>query len=93
MPLMRRRLALILSAAMLATGPATAEQLHVMSAGGTAAADLALVPQFERATGHTVVTDATSAGIGPASHSEPRAPERARRRGDPGAHAARRIDR
>jgi molybdate transport system substrate-binding protein len=64
---MRRRLALILSAAMLATGPATAEQLHVMSAGGTAAAHLALVPQFERATGHTVVTDATSAGIGPAS--------------------------
>jgi molybdate transport system substrate-binding protein len=35
-----------------------------MSAGGMAAAHLALVPQFERATGHTVVTDATSTGIG-----------------------------
>jgi molybdate transport system substrate-binding protein len=29
-----------------------------------AAAHLALVSQFERATGHTVVTDATSTGIG-----------------------------
>jgi len=64
---MRRRLALVFSAAVLTAGPATAEQLHVMSAGGTAAAHLALVAQFERATGHTVVTDATSAGLGPAS--------------------------
>lgn len=32
-----------------------------------AAAHLALVPEFERATGHKVVTDATSTGIGPDS--------------------------
>ena len=69
MPWMRRRLALIFSAGLLAAGPATAEQLHVMSAGGTAATHLALVAQFERATGHTVVTDATSNGVGPASIS------------------------
>jgi molybdate transport system substrate-binding protein len=35
-----------------------------MTAGGMAAAHLALVPQFERATGHTVTTDAISTGIG-----------------------------
>jgi ABC-type molybdate transport system substrate-binding protein len=35
-----------------------------MTAGGMAAAHLALVPHFERTTGHTVVTDATSTGIG-----------------------------
>ena len=35
-----------------------------MTSGGTAAAYVALAPQFERATGHTVVTLATSAGIG-----------------------------
>ena len=35
-----------------------------MTAGGMAAAHLALVSQFERATGHTVVTVATSTGIG-----------------------------
>jgi molybdate transport system substrate-binding protein len=57
------------SAAWLTAGPATADQLHVMSAGGTAAAHLALVSQFERATGHTVVTDATSNGVGQASIS------------------------
>ena len=35
-----------------------------MTSGGTAAAYVALAPQFERATGHTVVTLATSTGIG-----------------------------
>ena len=38
-----------------------------MTSGGTAAAYVALAPQFERATGHTVVTLATSTGIGPDS--------------------------
>jgi molybdate transport system substrate-binding protein len=36
-----------------------------MTSGGTAAAYVALAPQFERATGHTPVTLATSTGIGP----------------------------
>jgi molybdate transport system substrate-binding protein len=35
-----------------------------MTSGGTAAAFVALAPQFERATGHKVVTLATSTGIG-----------------------------
>jgi molybdate transport system substrate-binding protein len=35
-----------------------------MTSGGTAAAFVALVPQFERATGHTVVALATSTGLG-----------------------------
>jgi molybdate transport system substrate-binding protein len=35
-----------------------------MTSGGTAAAFVALAPQFERATGHTVVTLATSTGLG-----------------------------
>lgn len=56
--------ALILSSAILFAGTASGEQVRVMSAGGMAAAHLALVSQFERATGHTVVTDATSTGIG-----------------------------
>ena len=38
-----------------------------MSAGGTTAAHLALVPHFQRASGHTVVTTATSAGVGQAA--------------------------
>ena len=59
--------ALIVSSAVLLAGTASAEQVRVMSAGGMAAAHLALVSQFERATGHTVVTDATSTGIGPES--------------------------
>jgi len=63
----RRLAALIFSGAVLVAGTASGEQVRVMSAGGMAAAHLALVSQFERATGHTVVTDATSTGIGPDS--------------------------
>jgi molybdate transport system substrate-binding protein len=62
-----RFVTLTLWAACVLARPASAEELRVMSAGGTAAAHLVLVPLFQRATGHTVVTDATSAGIGPAS--------------------------
>ena len=56
--------ALIFSSALLVAGTASGEDVRVMTAGGMAAAHLALVSQFERATGHTVVTDATSTGIG-----------------------------
>ena len=61
---MPRLATLVFSAAVLLAGPASAEEVRVMTAGGMAAAHLALVPQFERATGHMVITDATSTGIG-----------------------------
>jgi len=67
LPFVGRLAALISSGAVLCAGTASGEQVRVMSAGGMAAAHLALVSQFERATGHTVVTDATSTGIGPDS--------------------------
>lgn len=62
-----RLVALIFSTAVLFAGTASGEDVRIMSAGGMAAAHLALVPEFERATGHRVVTDATSTGIGPDS--------------------------
>jgi molybdate transport system substrate-binding protein len=61
---MPRRAAVVGSVAFLLAGPAYGEEVRAMTSGGTAAAYVALVPQFERATGHTVVTLATSAGIG-----------------------------
>ena len=66
-PFVRRLAVLISSGAVLCAGTASGEQVRVMSAGGMAAAHLALVSRFERATGHRVVTDATSTGIGPDS--------------------------
>jgi molybdate transport system substrate-binding protein len=45
-------------------GNASAEPVRVMSAGAMAAAHLALVSEFERVTGHKVITDATSTGLG-----------------------------
>jgi molybdate transport system substrate-binding protein len=59
--------AFVCAAAVLLTGPAYGEEIRVMTSGGTAAAYVALAPQFERATGHTVVTLTTSTGIGPDS--------------------------
>ena len=56
--------ALILAGTLLFAGTAHADQVRVMTAGGMAAAHLALAPQFERATRHRIVTDATSTGIG-----------------------------
>jgi molybdate transport system substrate-binding protein len=64
-PYTRRLAALVGLAALLLAWPAYSEEVRVMTSGGTAAAYVALVPQFERATGHTVVTLATSTGIGP----------------------------
>ena len=64
LPFMSRLAAPIFSAAVLLAGPASGEEVRVMTAGGMAAAHLALTPQFERTTGHTVMTDATSTGIG-----------------------------
>jgi molybdate transport system substrate-binding protein len=64
-PLTLRLTARICSVAVLLAAPAYGEEVRVMTSGGTAAAYVALAPQFERATGHTVVTLATSTGIGP----------------------------
>ena len=57
--LISRRAALVCGAAFFLASPAAAEEVRVMTSGGTAAAFVALAPEFERATGHTVVTLAT----------------------------------
>src|SRR5262245_5955582 len=62
--LISRRAALVYGVALLLASPAAAEEVRVMSSGGTAAAFVALAPEFERATGHKVVTVATSTGLG-----------------------------
>ncbi|MET0877007.1 MAG: substrate-binding domain-containing protein [Tardiphaga sp.] len=54
---MRRIHALLVAAAtIIATQSAFAAEVHVMISGGFTAAYKELVPQFEKATGHTVVT-------------------------------------
>jgi molybdate transport system substrate-binding protein len=45
-------------------GNAAAEPVRVMSAGAMAAAHLSVALEFERVSKHTVITDATSTGIG-----------------------------
>ena len=62
--LMPRRAVLVYFAVLLLARPVYAEEVRVMTSGGTAAAYVALAPQFERATGHTLVTLATSTGLG-----------------------------
>ena len=51
-----RALALGLLSAVLLTGAACAAEVRVMISGGMTAAYKALVPEFERATGHKVLT-------------------------------------
>ena len=51
-----RKLALGFTAALLLTGTASAAEVRVMISGGLTAAYNALVPEFERATGHKVIT-------------------------------------
>ena len=51
-----RALALGLAAALLFANSASAAEVRVMISGGLTAAYKALVPEFERATGHTVLT-------------------------------------
>jgi molybdate transport system substrate-binding protein len=63
-PFRSRLAALVCCVALLPAAPVYGEQVRVMTSGGTAAAHLALAPRFESATGHTVVTDATSTGLG-----------------------------
>lgn len=51
-----RNLALGLTTALLLAGTASAAEVRVMISGGLSAAYNALVPEFERATGHKVIT-------------------------------------
>jgi molybdate transport system substrate-binding protein len=51
-----RALALGLAAALYLSGAASAAEVRVMISGGLTAAYKALVPEFEHATGHTVLT-------------------------------------
>jgi Asp-tRNA(Asn)/Glu-tRNA(Gln) amidotransferase A subunit family amidase/ABC-type molybdate transport system substrate-binding protein len=52
---------------LLSAGAACADDIKVMTSGAFTAAYLKLAPQFERATGHHLVTEATSMGTGAAS--------------------------
>jgi molybdate transport system substrate-binding protein len=51
-----RSLALAFTTALLLTGAAGAAEIRVMISGGLTAAYQALVPEFEKATGNTVIT-------------------------------------
>src|ERR1700692_233659 len=51
-----RTLALGLAGALLLTGPAGAAEVRVLISGGMTAAYQALVPEFEKASGHKVLT-------------------------------------
>jgi molybdate transport system substrate-binding protein len=51
-----RRLALAFAGVLWFTGTAAAAEIRVMISGGLTAAYNALVPEFERATGHKVIT-------------------------------------
>jgi molybdate transport system substrate-binding protein len=67
--------ALVSAGMMLFTGLAGAAEVRVMISGGFSAAYLELVPEFQRATGHTVVT-ARGASMGTAPNSIPSRLER-----------------
>ena len=69
MILNRRAFALVL-VSLLVAAVATADEIRVVTSGAFTAAYLELVPQFERATGHKVVT-AFGASIGPAPSAIP----------------------
>ena len=51
-----RRWALGLAAVLLLSGAASAAEIRVMISGGLTVAYKVLVPEFERATGHKVLT-------------------------------------
>ncbi len=57
----------VAAAFLLVASAARADEIKVMTSGAFTAAYLRLAPQFERATGHRLVTEATSAGTGSSS--------------------------
>ena len=58
------RLILLTVVVAIAAAPAAAQEIHVLSSGGVAAAYVDLVPAIERATGQKIVTGTTSTGVG-----------------------------
>ena len=70
MSLALRMLAPVLAGMMLFTSSAYGAEIRVMISGGFSAAYLELVPQFERATGHRIMT-ARGASMGTAPNSIP----------------------
>ncbi|MDB5503067.1 MAG: transporter substrate-binding protein [Tardiphaga sp.] len=76
---MRRIHALLVAAStFIATQAVSAAEVHVMISGGFTAAYKQLVPQFEKATGHTVVT-----AYGPSMGETPQAIPMRLSRGEP----------
>jgi molybdate transport system substrate-binding protein len=73
-----RALALGFAGALLLTGTAGAAEVRVMISGGLTAAYKVLVPEFERATGHTVLT-----AYGPSMGTTPNAIPVRLERGEP----------
>ena len=73
-----RRLIFLVLAGLLVAAAATADEIKVVTSGAFTAAYLELVPQFERATGHKVVT-----AFGPSMGSSPDAIPNRLRRGEP----------
>ena len=73
-----RRLAFLVLAGLLVATAATADEIKVVTSGAFTAAYLELVPQFERATGHKIVT-----AFGPSMGSSPDAIPNRLQRGDP----------
>jgi len=73
-----RRLIFLVLAGLLVAAAATADEIKVVTSGAFTAAYLELVPQFERATGHKVVTS-----FGPSIGSSPDAIPNRLRRGEP----------
>ena len=65
-----RTLVPVLASMMLFTSYAGGAEIRVMMSGGLSAAYLELIPEFERSTGHTVVT-ALGASMGTARNSIP----------------------
>ena len=59
-----RTTAPIIAGALVLGGAVQADEIRVMTSGATAAAYVALVPEFERTARHTIKTEATSTGVG-----------------------------
>lgn len=73
-----RRAALGFAASLFLTGAARADEVRVVSSGGFAAAYRALAPEFEKQTGHTLVT-----GWGPSMGNTVNAVPQRLARGEP----------
>ncbi|MBL6458054.1 substrate-binding domain-containing protein [Belnapia sp. T6] len=70
MPKPGRRLLLLAAALLALAAPAAAAEIHVLTSGGLTAAYRALAPEFEKATGHRLVT-AQGASMGSAPDAIP----------------------